>query len=224
MSLLQINEKSKRIYYPASSMAPTEPKIYKNIIFDLGAVLLSFNLKEIVLGVFKDHQPPPLYLMDALKHEIWLNVDRGLLTYDQAVELLHPTFDKNQLQKLFHGVPNYLAPMPEGLELFYAAKRKGYGVYILSNMSDPCYQKIKSYDFLKAAHGAIYSYQVKYAKPDREIYQLLLDTYQLKPEECLFIDDLEKNIIGGQALGIDGILCSDHTLVRQQLRTLNVLD
>ena len=59
-------------------------------------------------------------------------------------------------------------------------------------------------------------------KPDPAFYNLLLSTYNLKAEECVFIDDTPKNIKAGEDLGIKGIVYKDLEQVKKDLAALGV--
>ena len=52
--------------------------------------------------------------------------------------------------------------------------------------------------------GVLISADYKLLKPEKEIYLALYDKFSLKPEECYFIDDVQKNIDGAKATGMDG--------------------
>lgn len=196
---------------------------YKNIIFDLGGVLITYNPKKIVQDLFQEHERETVIaLMDAM-HKTWLDVDKGLLSPQQAVEKLSLSFDKDMVIKFTQEVPRRFKPMGDGVEILKKIKQKGYKTYILSNLSQLAYDQICSYDFLQEFDGAIYSYQHKSVKPESQIYHALMTTYSLKPEECLFIDDLDVNIQAAQTHGIDGILCKNHDYVLEQLLHLKVL-
>lgn len=74
-------------------------------------------------------------------------------------------------------------------------------VYVLSNQTSPEKERILQYDFNRYLSGSVYSCDVGKKKPDHEIYRILLDTYHLNAEECLFIDDRKKNITAAKELG-----------------------
>ena len=83
----------------------------------------------------------------------------------------------------------------------------GYSIYLLSNASTRFAEVAKQYySILNEFDGIVFSAPLKLAKPDPAIYRYLFDTYQLKPEECFFLDDLAENIAAGQALGMNGIV------------------
>lgn len=196
---------------------------YKNIIFDLGAVLLHFNPKALLKDLFGLSNDEVFDILKCISDPVWLDMDRGIFSPEQVAEKLAGKFGKENMIKYLYEMSDRLKPIPQGVEILNQVRRKGYKTYILSNLSEFCYIKIKDFDFIKNFDGAIYSYQHKCAKPDEKIYQTLLNLYSLRPEECLFIDDLEVNIIGSKALGIDGIVCKDHNYVLDQLKFLKVL-
>jgi len=198
---------------------------YKNIIFDLGGVLIYFNREELIKSIFKNEHIGAAHLADAPLTREWLEMDRGVLTPLQVSQALASRFQQDKLLHFIQSIPAYLKPLQEGVEIFSAVKALGYKTYILSNMADFTHEAIcKETDLLSQFDGAIFSYQVQAVKPDADIYKKLLETYSLNAEECLFIDDLEVNIEAGRAMNIDGIVCHNHADVRQELKALKVLD
>ena len=103
-------------------------------------------------------------------------------------------------------------------------KKEGLHVYILSNYGKKTFELTKdtALDFLPLTDGAIFSYTVKQIKPDIEIYETLLNQYQLKPEECVFIDDRMENIEGAKKAGIHGICFETIEQVKEDLKKYNV--
>jgi putative hydrolase of the HAD superfamily len=196
---------------------------YCNIIFDLGAVLIYFNAKEIINDLFKQDEPKPYELFEAMKTNLCLDWDRGLRTPHEIADLLADRYNKEKLKRFLTAIPRYLRPLDHGLELFQTIRQKGYKTYALSNITRECHASIAHHEFFKDFNGTVLSYQVKAAKPDPAIYQHLLDHYSLHAHECLFIDDLPENIAGAQAMGIDGIVLKSHEQVITELRALKVL-
>jgi len=149
------------------------------------------------------------------------------ITPDQAFASVASRFPqkdlKQNLNKFFAAVPTYFEPIPEGVEILRAVQAQGYNTYVLSNMMEEGYNKLSTFDFAKTFQGAIYSYQVKAVKPDADIYHILFDTYKLNPAECIFIDDMDVNIQGARAVGMDGIVCDDHKNVWNGLRERGII-
>ncbi|EFB40669.1 hypothetical protein pah_c197o055 [Parachlamydia acanthamoebae str. Hall's coccus] len=70
---------------------------------------------------------------------------------------------------------------------------------------------------MQTFNGAVFSYQIHKMKPDFQIYRYLLDKYQLNPQNCLLIDDLEVNVFSAEKVGIDSILFEINDKIKEQL-------
>jgi len=89
-------------------------------------------------------------------------------------------------------------------------KDHGFGIYLCSNASMrllACYKEV--IPGIEYFDGVLFSADVKYLKPQKEIYLTLLERFGLKPEECFFIDDMQENINGAADCGMDGYCFSD---------------
>ncbi len=84
-------------------------------------------------------------------------------------------------------------------------KVKGYKLFILSNAHKSFYEYFPRAIDLNIFDGVVVSADIHIVKPDIRIYEHLLNTYNLKPEECLFIDDRADNVKGAKAAGINAI-------------------
>ena len=76
----------------------------------------------------------------------------------------------------------------------------------------------KGAKFLNVLDGGVVSYQVHVLKPDREIYEILLEKYSLKAEECLFFDDRMDNVEGAKKVGIQAIQVTSREMLNETLR------
>ena len=81
-------------------------------------------------------------------------------------------------------------------------KQHGYCVYYLSNIPEDVLALLMERDFKGLFDGGVASCEVKINKPDPRIYRALLDKYQLKADECIFIDDRADNIKAASLLGL----------------------
>jgi len=190
---------------------------YKNIIFDLGGVLINWNPRQLIQEILKDenaskYKVSPDDLMEMYRSSRWNDFDRGTISKENLIEYFSKTYKINAdfFHIFYKKIYKHLFPLSEGLKLLNKIKSKGYKTYVLSNFSQDLFETVSpTYDFLDSFDGAIISYKVKTVKPEPEIYQLLLKNYNLKADECLFLDDKEENILGAKVLGIDGILYKD---------------
>ena len=152
-------------------------------------------------------------------------MDRGKLSEEEMLEGFiqnDPSVEKEirQIYENLHGIltkANYAIPWIKEL------KAKGYQVLVLSNFSDKvARENPDALDFLEYVDGGILSYQDGVIKPDPAIYRLLLDRYGLKPEECVFLDDVPKNVDAAAAFGIATILFRNQEQAMEELRALGV--
>ncbi len=196
------------------------PKQYKNIIFDLGNVLLEWNPRSFLTKL-----ELPLHFMEVFHSLLWATHDGGLLSREEVIAKLPEQYDKEVFAYCVNRIAPFLTPIAEMIETLHEVRRRGYKVYILSNMPKELHQElILLHDFFKYFDGEVYSYQVKAIKPQPQIYQVLLQNYKLEAHESIFIDDLEGNIRAAKELGIEGIVCKNPAQVRAELQLLKIID
>lgn len=100
--------------------------------------------------------------------------------------------------------------------------RGKYGIYILTNQTTGDFEKILKCRFIQQAEGIVSSCQCGYLKPEREIYEHLLNKYNLIAEECLFIDDNIWNITAARKLGFKVIhYLTNKQAIREMNRIIN---
>ena len=102
-------------------------------------------------------------------------------------------------------------------------KAKGYQFLVLSNFSRKVLRECWSdLDFLMYVDGGILSCQDKLIKPMPEIYSLILSRYHLKPEECVFMDDILENVEAARRAGINAFVFENQEQAKQIVQTLLV--
>lgn len=187
----------------------------KNVIFDLGKVLINFNPLEYLesLGYSKD-KSEEIYKATILD-PIWEDMDAGkYLSKEEYIPALtnkHPEL-KEEIENFLNGpwMDNLIFPIKENQVLIDIVKNRNLKYYILSNYPyDSFMHTYEKNEFIRKADGMIISSIVKVSKPDPKIYELLLDKYNLKANECVFIDDRPCNIETAIKLGMKGIVHTD---------------
>ena len=160
-----------------------------------------------------------------IQSPVWDERDRGL--YEEDVYLkqfqeLDPE-DAEDIEKVIRGTGGTIHKRPYADTWVKYLKSKGYHVYILSNYSSYMLDHTKKeLTFRREMDGEVFSCYAKQLKPDAEIYQIILNKYQLKPEECVFIDDRSENCRGAQEQGIHTICFKDFKQVTADLEKLGV--
>jgi putative hydrolase of the HAD superfamily len=187
---------------------------YKNIIFDVGNVLIEWNTTRLLQKL-----EAPLHFKEVFNSLLWATHDGGLLSREEIVAKLPAQYDKEVFARCVKQLAPFLYPIPEMIELFHEVRRKGYKVYILSNMPKELHEElVQIHEWFKYPDGQIYSYQIGAIKPQPQIYEALLSTYKITGSESVFIDDLEDNIRAAKKFGIDGIICENPAQVRSELQ------
>lgn len=195
----------------------------KNIIFDIGNVLVSFDPYRYVMEYGYDKETTDNVFNIVFRDKRWAELDRGTLANEDYMKSLveaNPQY-KREIIETFDNWYNMLEIKTESVEFFKELKEKGYKIYLLSNFAEKEYERLeREYDFFRMADGKIISYAVKKIKPEREIYELLLEKYNLKAEECVFLDDLESNINGAKNVGIHGIIFKNLAFAKDKLENI----
>ncbi len=195
----------------------------RNIVFDLGNVLVDFDPKFYMQSFgFTEQEIQNLFRL--VYEDDWRLYDRG--DYGSVTDLCdavckkHPAYASAfkkilcpewvQIHTLKEETARYLSEL----------KARGYRIYLLSNLSKESYDYVSSYPFFALIDGGVYSYQEHICKPDRGIYEVLLSRYALRADETVFLDDAEANVEAANRLDIHGILFSTIEQVKLQLENL----
>lgn len=194
----------------------------KNIIFDMGGVLIDYNPEKTLYGLFKKEYAEIL-LKEIFRNPIWNDKDRGIIFPDEIMAQKKDKIPEEIFEKTCEMVDNfypYMPPFEKMYGLVKELKDKGYGIYLLSNASSDFHERRKGIPALSLFDGVIISADYKLLKPEKEIYLELYKKFSLDPEECFFIDDMQKNIDGAKAAGMDGHCYAhgDVEILRQALR------
>jgi putative hydrolase of the HAD superfamily len=179
----------------------------RNIIFDLGNVLISFRPSEYLE---KNNYPTRIrniILADIFGSKEWLLLDNGNITLEEAIDSIakRSSLNKEEIAFIFNKRIDIMFPLDNNVRLLPGLKKQGFKLYYLSNFPLDIFNEIKNgYYFFKYFDGGLISAEVNYSKPDIGIFNLLLEKYDLKPEECYYIDDISINVDSAASVGIQG--------------------
>ena len=201
--------------------------MYKNIIFDLGGVMVDFDPKTYLVDRFCNAEVEEQVSQLTFESEEWKLLDAGLITRSEAnLRMLARAKEYGrafEVQGVLDDWLHILRPRRRMQELVRRLKNHGYSVYYLSNIPEDVLALLKERGVLDRFDGGVASCEVHINKPDPRIYQALLDKYGLKDSECVFIDDNLANVQAAFTLGFVGIRMKESvgTLIRS-LATCNV--
>lgn len=200
----------------------------KNIIFDIGNVLVEFGWNSFFRR-FTDSEEIFERMCKATVLDpghAWNEIDRAVLSEEEVLELFiknDPGIEK-ELRAMYKDFNGLLVQYDYTREWIKDLQNRGYKVYCLSNMSfKSVRENADSMDFIPMLDGAVLSCYYQLCKPDREIYELLLNKYNLVAEECVFFDDLERNIKAANECGIHGVVFTGKDEAERALEELNSL-
>lgn len=182
----------------------------KNIVFDVGFVLLGYRWKELIREFTQDEERVERifgYMKDDPEGQ-WKEYDRGMVTVEDVIAAFVRKYpeEAESLSWLFHQMDRMHVARPAVWEKLHQLKEAGYRIYLLSNYAEDMFAiHTKDASFMEDLDGMMVSYMIHVNKPDPAIYQALCDRYQLKPEECVFFDDRLENIQAAVAFGMSGI-------------------
>lgn len=178
----------------------------KNIIFDMGGVLIDYNPEKALYSLF-DRETADILLKEIFRNSVWSDKDRGIIFPDEIMEQKKSAIPAEVYDKVCGMVENfypYMPPFEKMYDLVKQLKENGYGIYLLSNASSDFHIRREGIPALSLFDGVVISADYKLLKPEKEIYLTLYKKFSLNPEECFFIDDVQKNIDGARATGMDG--------------------
>jgi putative hydrolase of the HAD superfamily len=201
----------------------------RNVVFDLGAVLLNWEPVSLVHAALAPHTPTAeaahALVREMFHHEDWLGFDRGTHTLEDAIGrmALRLALPQARLHATLGPLGERLEPIAVTVELLAQLRmRREQGealrLYYLSNMPVPYARVLEErHAFFRWFDGGIFSGDVRMLKPQREIYELLAARYRLVPSETVFIDDSAPNVAAARELGWYAIHCTAPSALPAQL-------
>lgn len=194
----------------------------KNLVFDLGGVILEdsfatasakiaplYNIEENELTrVFRKHN------LDIYQNGQSTYKDRLIAT---LTELNRLDIDVDPLIKIIQEI---FQPVPGMIELLQQSK-ESYVLYMLSNQTAATLPYLEDkYEFFNYFKYSVFSYRVGLAKPHKEIFEYFLKNTGIKPQESIFIDNLEDNLVTAKQLGFNTILFENEKQLQNDINII----
>ncbi|MGN0976052.1 MAG: HAD family hydrolase [Gemmiger sp.] len=188
--------------------------MYKNIIFDLGGVVVDFNPRDFLMDHFLNKTAEDITYDLTFGSKEWEEMDRGVLARSAANDLMLEnaarcgrTFEVRTVIEEWESI---LKTKSKTVEMMRNLKDAGYRLYYLSNIASDTLAELRERDFFELFDGGVASCDVHINKPDPRIYTKLMKQYHLAYDESVFIDDNKTNAQAAYNLGITGILYKNH--------------
>lgn len=195
----------------------------KHIIFDLGNVLLDQKTVTAdaylsrILSIKKDEA-------ESFYQKYVGQVVSGMISFNELVDLFKKKFNlsrsvKEITDKYVELYIHDVQGVNEELLKLIKILGKRYKIYIMTNTLEPNFEHWTTMGLNKYFKRVFRSDTDHFMKPEREAYEFVVNAIDAEPDECVFIDDLEKNVKGAESLGIRGIVYRNSTdLVRDLVK------
>ena len=200
----------------------------KNVIFDLGNVVLLFKCYDAIRNLTGSEEDYEEIKNLTFASNTWKEYDQGLNTKEELTDILvsavEEDYKKDIMRNLMNIWKDYLIPNEMIINTIKTLRENGYRTYILSNAPFEIPDFVKEKGLEELFDGAVFSCYEHINKPDSALYRILLDKYDLEAEECAFLDDRHDNCNTANSLGIFAVCYRDyeHEEAIETLRKLGV--
>jgi putative hydrolase of the HAD superfamily len=194
-----------------------------NVIFDLGGVVLNWEPKKLIADFFPAKVSGEKIVTGLLKHKDWAEFDKGTLSSEEILKRASERTDISvvELREFLYEILERLTLKLKTMELIKELKREKHRLYILSNLPLETADYLeKKYTIWELFDGIVFSSRIKLIKPSPEIYQYILNKFDLIPEETVFLDDLKENVDAAVREGINGIHFQSAEQAKSELNKL----
>ena len=195
----------------------------RNVIFDLGNVLLSWKPGEYLENNGYDPATIERIMVEIFRSPEWLALDNGDLSLHDAIERIQKksSFKTDEIYAVFNLRTKILAPIGPNTKIIPELKKEGYRLFYLSNFPADIFDEVRSnHAFFGFFDGGLISANARASKPDPKIFNLLFEKYSIDPSESLFIDDTHVNAVSAETLGVSVIHLSDPLTLVEKLEEI----
>lgn len=196
----------------------------KNIVFDVGNVLVDFRWQEYMKDLGFSDEVTQLLGERMVMNPLWNELDRGVRPREDVIREMKtfvPGYEK-EADLFFQNIEEIVRTRGYAKEWLHILRQRGYKVYLLSNYPADLFElhSRNRFDFLKETDGMVVSGFVGMIKPELQIYQYLLEKYDLSAGECVFLDDRPVNIEAAERVGMHGIVFTGYETAKAELKKI----
>ena len=181
----------------------------KNLVFDVGNVLVTFDPDTYISG-FVANPAKVRYLSHKIfLSRFWKAGDLGMMT---------------RQHRILQNCNQMLTEVPQNTHFLKELKEAGFSLYILSNTNSSAWEYMTTHSALSQyMDGVTVSFMEHCLKPEPEIFKRLIMCHNLVPENCIFVDDMEVNTNIARILGFQTITLQHPTRLREELMKIPVI-
>ena len=193
----------------------------QHIVFDMGGVLMTFDAMFFAQQYTTCDEDAQLLARAYFLRTEWALLDSGTITPATMVRIAEASLPE-RLHPALHACAaswqHHSQPLTATNELAARLKQRGFTLYLLSNASSELHKYFHRIPGSECFMGKIVSADVKLLKPMHEIYERLYSDFDLKPEECWFVDDSPTNVECARCTGMGGsVFYNDAKRFRREL-------
>lgn len=186
---------------------------YKNIVFDLGRVLLDFSPNRILSYYLSNTEDITLLEKLVFQNQIWNDVDQGIASEEDVIAFAKANTEErlhNCIENIFHNWYMHFVEVNGAKAFVELLIKQGYRLYLLSNVNDKFFYLQKHFPLLQNFPNYVISCEEKIIKPNEDIYRRLLQKFNLQAHDCLFIDDKEENVLSAKNIGMQAVVFKNY--------------
>lgn len=185
----------------------------KNIVFDIGMVLVDFRYMDYCRDLGFDEETVHKLVNAMILSPDWNTLDMGIISQEELIERFkndNPDLER-EIAVFWRDLTEIVHSFPSSKKWLSDLKSRGYNIYLLTNYPEEMFALHckTQFDFLGYADGMVVSSHVKLTKPDSRIYECLLSKYGINANESIFLDDKAVNTAAAAALGFATITVTD---------------
>lgn len=197
----------------------------KHVVFDIGKVLLHYDPELAYLDVIPDEAERRWFLENICTGAWNIEQDRGRSWQDAEALLIEAHPEKSSHIRAFRQNWNLMVPhsYDDSVAILRGLIAEGNDVTMLTNFaSDTLREAQGRFPFLKESRGVTVSGDIRMLKPDREIYDHHVASFNLDPAATLFIDDSPANVEGAKAAGWQAVHFAGAPKLANDLKSLGL--
>lgn len=199
----------------------------KDIIFDLGGVLMEFDPLNYLRRRFANRTLENYLYQNAFGSKLWREIDAGIIPRSEGNAQMLEKARKDgyhfEMQTVLDEWLELLKTKEDTVQLLQRLKDQGCRLYYLSNISQDVFENLAQREFFKLFDGGVASYEDHLLKPQPQIYRQLIQKYQLDPTSTVFFDDTKENVEQARELGLIGLHFHSAALAEKNLEGYQVL-
>ena len=196
----------------------------KNIIFDYMNVIADVDYKLLLSQLSLTDKIKALRLLVSLKtnktmDQAFSDYQLGKLSTEDICTIASSLYPKaaTVLPKFMQLIPTCIRENLNVITLIHQLQKEGFKIILISNSIPETQYSIENSQISSFFDGFVLSNLVGLRKPDPKIYKLACETYGLKPEETLMIDDNSENLKGAKSVGLKTMICKDIKTLEDKL-------